>query len=281
MTCRRSTRANFMSCRAKGPSLTGCCDWYAVHCSWCHPKRIDQPFEDHLRTINNNPDEPSSGRTGLHYSRCQNHHRPKFICPRPTCRRSVKPFYDPDRFRYRLDEYGLWEAEPRPEANPLYAQSVRNARLIDRCKKKGETLRRRREELEKRMDRVVPGGHVAVVPHLPLRNDEGWGDLSVEEREEFALLEPEVWRVRVVGTQNGEHLKRCPSCAGEVLRVGSTFRIPGKRDEKGWKEVERMIGEGVDMVARFSYCWTQEAYAKALEELKEVEAERHMERIDE
>lgn len=170
--------------------------------------------------------------------------------------------------------------EPRTDANPLYAQSVRNARLMDRCKRKGETLRRRRDELEARMDRV-PGGHVAVIPHLPLRNDEGWGDLSTEERREFALLEPEVWRVRVVGTQNGPHSKRCPSCAGEVLRVGSTFRIPGKRDEKGWREVERMVEEGVDMVARFSYCWTREAHAKALEELKEVEAERQRERIGE
>jgi len=54
--------------------------------------------------------------------------------------------------------------------------------------------------------------------------------------------------------------KRCPGCGGGVIRVGSNFRVPKRNDEKAWKEIEAMIEEGVDMVARFSACATIEAH---------------------
>lgn len=54
----------------------------------------------------------------------------------------------------------------------------------------------------------------------------------------------------------------CPGCGKEGRPVGGTFRPCAKTDEKGWKQIEKMLEGGED----FSYCMT---YAEQLEVIQE------------
>jgi hypothetical protein len=100
-----------------------------------------------------------------------------------------------------------------------------------------------------------------------------WGasEWSKEDVAKLRLIWPEAWDEWIVGQDT--HRKRCPSCGDKVVRVGSTFRIPKQKDERAWRKVEKMIEEGEDMVAKFSYCMTFEEHDRAMEELADAIAE--------
>ena len=72
------------------------------------------------------------------------------------------------------------------------------------------------------------------------------------------------------GQYKATHNKRCPSCGDAVIPVGSTFKIPARKDEKAWKSVETMIEEGEDLLARFSYCMTFEEHDKTMQRLEDA-----------
>lgn len=59
---------------------------------------------------------------------------------------------------------------------------------------------------------------------------------------------------------------RCPSCGDAAVRVGGTFEVPKRKDERAWERIERMIECGDDMVARFQYCCTIEEGLEMSEE---------------
>lgn len=170
----------------------------------------------------------------------------------------VKPFYDAEKREYEFGPWGSWAVRPRPERDGAFTECVRE-RKGRLGRSKGGVMTERDEEMEEWDYRFVRGRE--------------YGD---EELGRMREADPEAWWMDVVriGPGRGErHWKRCPSCGGQVVRVGSTFKIPARRDEKGWREVERMIEEGVDMVARFSYCMTFEEHDRAMEKLEGVKAE--------
>ena len=201
---------------------------------------------------------PKPGRTGLYYKRCQYLYRPKFICANRACRRMIKSFYDPDRFEFSFDSYGSCEVHPLAKANPKYAAAVRKAKWL-----RGSTTTPAKEQMRDRQ--------------WDLRDAFGRNrdQMSEEETEELFSMEPEAWSnyiVQIGGYCPEQHWKRCPGCGGDVIRVGSNFRIPGKRNDKGWREVKKMIRDGVDMVARFSHCATFEDHKKMEEQLRRDQA---------
>jgi hypothetical protein len=83
--------------------------------------------------------------------------------------------------------------------------------------------------------------------------------LSDEDLAWLRKYDPEAWWTRLLGLGH-DHAKRCPCCGGPGVRVGSNFRVPARKDEKGWKELERMVGQGVDMLAEFEFCPTVEMW---------------------
>ena len=96
-------------------------------------------------------------------------------------------------------------------------------------------------------------------------------DPNEEEMQMLKRYYPDLWWSRVItipryGVGVEEHLVRCPNCAESAVRVGSNFRIPKKKDEKGWREVEAIIERGDDMVAKFSVCSTVEVHEEMVEE---------------
>lgn len=102
--------------------------------------------------------------------------------------------------------------------------------------------------------------------------------LTEEELAYVKEREPEEWWTEIAATpqvyrEDAGHLMRCPSCGKGALAVGSNFRIPAKKDERGWKKVEKMIEDGEDMVAKFSPCATFEEHEKMVERARELRAE--------
>ncbi|EAW11921.1 uncharacterized protein ACLA_006790 [Aspergillus clavatus NRRL 1] len=242
----RAHRRDLQTCWVDSPFLRGCCG--ALSCNYCprtHINELRVPPEYAIQ----NPEYPYSGRTSLYYTRCQYHYRPKFICPQPQCRRMVKPFYDPDRLSYDFDPYGSLTVRPLPSANPDFAAALERDRWSSRRATPAQIALWER------------GGDLREKASVDGRG------LTCEEAEELRSMDADVWWTRLItiGNRAESHEKRCPSCGRGVVRVGSTFRIPGKRDEKGWRRVERWTAEGTDMVARFSYCATVQEHAKMVE----------------
>lgn len=90
--------------------------------------------------------------------------------------------------------------------------------------------------------------------------------LSDKDRDEVMWVDPEAWFVEIV--------KRCPGCGQAAVPVGSNFRIPARKDEKGWRKVEAWIDAGEDLVAKFASCWTVEQHEKMVKKALEIRAER-------
>jgi hypothetical protein len=211
------------------------------------------------------PNDCSQDRTGLYYRACMSSYRPKFICPKPTCRRSIKPVYDPDRFEYKISEFQDWTVRPLEKHSPGLAaayQFQRNyCKLLKQEDAQAAAFRRLRQ----------------------IHWDEHWNDqisLTDEEFEFIKARDPElwwtefIWRPRANGGPPG-HRARCPSCGESAVRVGSNFRIPKKRDEKAWKEIQEMIKWGEDIVAKFEFCATMEEHEKMVKRALELRAENN------
>jgi hypothetical protein len=209
------------------------------------------------------PNERPPGRTGLYYRACMSSYRPKFFCPETTCRRSIKPIYDPDRFEYRISEFQDWSVRPLEKYSLGLAAAYQFERNYQRLLKQGDT-------------------ELAIFRRLQRKySDQRWNDgppLTEEEFEFVKARDPElwwtefVWRPKVNGGSPC-HLVRCPSCRKNAVRVGSNFRIPKKRDEKAWKEIQGMIERGDDMVAKFEFCATTEEHEKMVKRALELRAE--------
>lgn len=99
--------------------------------------------------------------------------------------------------------------------------------------------------------------------------------LSDEDLAWLKVHDPEAWWLPLIGV-GGQHQKRCPSCRAKGVRVGSNFRVPGQKDEKAWKKLERMGDEGVDMQAEFECCATHEVWGEMAREAERVRAKRRM-----
>ena len=200
---------------------------------------------------------PADGRTGLAYTRCQSYQRPKFICAKPECRRSVKTHYDPDQFEYDIDATQSWKIRPLRERDVVYDKAWRNFGL--------PPFRMDQKERE-----------VLLMKHLSHPED-----VTADELEKLERTWPTEWWVEVSGYQLREgkliyeHHTRCPSCGETPTKVGSTFRIPPKKDNRAWKEIQDIIASGADMVAKFEFCPTEEDFQ---EMLKDAERVKNMEK---
>jgi hypothetical protein len=104
--------------------------------------------------------------------------------------------------------------------------------------------------------------------------------LSDEDLAWLRQYDPEAWWTRLVGLGH-DHAKRCPCCGGPGVRVGSNFRVPARKDEKGWKELERMVGQGVDMLAEFEFCPTVEMWEEMAREAGRIKRGREGMKEDE
>jgi hypothetical protein len=236
----------------------------------CHESNISQISENtrqHLLKVYWPPvyispedREPNSeGRTGLYWPQCMSSYRPKFICPERSCRRSIKPVYDPDRFEYDISEWQDWKVRPLL-TSPEMQQVLRN----------WETLHAKKSVLN------VEKAEFRRLRNLWYDNRYENPNLLIEEEMEFVKkYELSAWWKTIFSPSRGpyrttENLKRCPSCGKAALRVGSNFRIPKRRDEKAWREVEGMIKAGEDMVAQFSPCATNEEWKVMVDEANAI-----------
>ena len=207
-----------------------------------------------------NPEQQPEGRAGLYFNQCMSSYGPKFICPERPCRRSIKPVYDPDRFEYDISEWQDWRVRP------LWT----SPELVE--------VRRNSNRLHSRQS--VLNGEKAAFEKLRNQYYNDPSSLSEEERDFVKKNDPEAWWRTVVSTkrvwwQVTVNLKRCPSCGKEALRVGSNFRIPKRKDEKAWREIEDMIREGEDMVAKFSPCATSEEWKNMVDRANVIREERN------
>jgi hypothetical protein len=209
------------------------------------------------------PNERSPGRTGLYYRACMSSYRPKFFCPELTCRRSIKPVYDPDRCEYKISEFQDWSVRPLEKYSPGLARAYQFQRNYRRLPKHGDA-------------------ELAMFRRLQRRYwDSRWNEESSLTEEEFDFVkarDPElwwtefIWRPKVNDGPPG-YLVRCPSCGKSAVRAGSNFRIPKRRDEKGWKDVQGMIGRGEDIVAKFECCATIGGHEKMVKRALELRTE--------
>lgn len=136
-----------------------------------------------------------------------------------------------------------------------------NPELVERSRK--------RQELRKRVPQV--GGEWWEV----IEGEPTMEKLTDEEMKWLKKHDPEMWWLNINSTslawwKSEVHAKRCPSCGNAVLRVGSNFRIPAKKDDKAWKLVEGMIMEDVDLVAKFSVCATFEKHEDMIDEASRI-----------
>ncbi|KAG8693697.1 hypothetical protein FRC08_008961 [Ceratobasidium sp. 394] len=239
--------------------MNGC----SHECCWYPDSKIEVNTRPHLLTSywppeHNSPEQPhAADRIGLYYARCQSSFRPKFVCAKPSCRRSIKPSYDPDRNEYRIDAFQNWTVRPLPSHNLELAAAFRASKRMAR---RGRTPERR--AFQEIVDRYFL-------------------DRSSVSAQELATLKagsPEFWWTELI--RNGQpdaqipasHNIRCPSCGDHAVRVGSTFEVPSQKDEKSWLKIERMIQSGDDMVAKFSCCATVDAHKEMVEEALRLRA---------
>lgn len=92
--------------------------------------------------------------------------------------------------------------------------------------------------------------------------------LSLTDFERVALpwVWPDSWFINIV--------KRCPGCGQDAVPVGSNFRIPAKKDKKGWRQVEAWIEAGEDLEAKFVLCATVEQHKERVAKAIELRAEK-------
>jgi hypothetical protein len=242
--------------------------------------KVSENTREHLLTCHFPPTHSASvtrisnaqppGREGLYYNYCQSLHRPKFVCAKSTCRRMVKPFYDPERHEYGIDNYQGWEVRPLRERHAEYAATVRRARSLgSHC--------RVNTEKQKEIAALRRRWEAAKWSYLQSEGEKS-EPLTQQEMHELKMWDPEVWWTRItegtsirreLGTEAAsirQDRKRCPSCSGEVIRVGSNFRVPKKSNNKAWCGIVEMIKSREDLEAKFSMCWTAEAHKKKAEQ---------------
>ncbi|KAH6663717.1 hypothetical protein B0J14DRAFT_608939 [Halenospora varia] len=260
MSCKRADKANLIGCRIGDVALRGC-SWGCCSYPDSEISENTRPYllQGSVAARQWSGKSRPRGRTGLYYYSCQSSYRPKFICPEKECRRSIKPFYDPDKFEYRISEWQDWSVRPRIDRCPELKQAYRNKHRIN------STGQRNSEETLK-------------FKNLWERLIRDSTSLTEEELAYVKEREPEEWWTEIAATpqvyrEDAGHLMRCPSCGKGALAVGSNFRIPAKKDERGWKKVEKMIEDGEDMVAKFSPCATFEEHEKMVERARELRAE--------
>jgi hypothetical protein len=165
----------------------------------------------------------------------------------------VKPHYDPDRFEYDIDASQGWKVRPLREHDAVYDWAFRN-------------------------EGKVPPLHIEDEPleELLMRHISHPERVSADELEDLRRLRPSDWWVQLSGyrLRDGEfvyeHRTRCPSCGEAPTRVGSTFRIPPKKDNKAWKAIQDMIASGTDMVAKFEVCPTDQDFQEMLKDAERV-----------
>jgi hypothetical protein len=237
---------------AKGGCSRECCPYPDSEASLHN--RDHSPTEHRDRTT---PFLP--GRTSLYYNSCQSTYRPKFICSRKSCRRGVKPVYAPDRLQYEVSKWGDWKVRPRAELNPEFKETCKNSFL-----RSGARVERDPERAE-----------IRKLWNVFLANDGQEEEMAAEDIDVLRRYDPELWWVDVVRLPRcydevGVNMKRCPGCGGDVMRVGGQFRIPGKRDEKGWRVIEEWIERGVDLVAEFEACLSVEEHEEMVDEVLRV-----------
>jgi hypothetical protein len=177
----------------------------------------------------------------------------------------VKPYFDEEKNEYRISELGDWSVRPLRE----HIAGLREAMSNENHLKRGRlnNVKERVEELKGRCRAI--------------EERDWWGQQAGEGEEVLELTEeegaflkkydPEMWwteilRISMTGSMSERIGKRCPGCAGVVVRVGSNFRIPKRTDEKAWKEIEGCIESEVDMVAKFSVCATVEKHNEMVDE---------------
>lgn len=254
MACRRADTTSFVRCFGSGsPWLCNCQCWECFRCLKTHVAEHDREnlLTQSWRPEHIPPEKPhGKGRTGLYSASCNSLHRPKFICPRPTCRRSIKPFYAPHINEYYFkttwgrEEWGKdWSVRPLSEREPALAKAMENMTNFTRAPPELKSL-------PVEQDRKVIAKYKAD-PH----------SLSDFERVVLPWIWPDSWFIHIV--------KRCPGCGQDVVPVGSNFRIPARKDKKGWRQVEAWIEAGEDLEAKFVLCATvakhKERVAKAIE----------------
>jgi len=183
-------------------------------------------------------------------------YRLKFICPEPTCRRSIKPVYDPDKFEYKISEFQDWTIRPLKKRSPGLTAAYLNS---------------------SRMKSSSNQGSVELATFKALQQKQ-WDDPALLSGGEFEFLQardPEMWWAEVIRIPRMSgipeiNMLRCPSCGKGVNRVGSNFRIPRKRDEKAWKGIEERIERGEDTVAKFSFYATVEEHERMVKKAIEL-----------
>ncbi|KAH8804472.1 hypothetical protein F5884DRAFT_796118 [Xylogone sp. PMI_703] len=276
MSCRRKDTAALIGCRVGDVALRGCC-------RGCCPYTDDEISENtrehllrlyypptHYTTVTRASNAQPPGRRGLYYNQCQSQHRPKFICAKPSCRRMIKPFYDPDNNEYRIDEYQGWGVRPLPQRHAEFSETVRRAKSLGGnwtpSARKGD-----RAEKQRQIWALRDRWSAEKWPN-PWAEGEKSEPLTEEELDELRRWDPETWWIPITEAKRQDR-KRCPSCGDSVVRVGSNFRVPKKGDNKAWRKITEMIEAGEDLEAKFSMCWTIEQHAKMVEKAIEIRAE--------
>ena len=274
MSCRRKDTTALVGCRIGDIALRGC----GRGCCPYPDDEISKNTREHLLTCYYPPEHFTSvsmvknaqplGRKGLYYNHCQSVHRPKFLCAKSACRRIFKPFYDPERHEYEIDENQGWRIRPLRETNAEFAAAVQR---------------------EKQLVNYRPANHgtgrfVAELREVSAlrRRWENSEPLTKEEMDELKKWVPEMWWTRItegrppIRRLGGEAAtirqdrKRCPSCGSAAVRVGSNFRAPKRRNDKAWRGIVEIIEAGEDLAAKFSMCWTVETHAKMVEKAIEM-----------
>ena len=212
----------------------------------------------------------SLGREGLYYDKCQSSYRPKFICAKKGCRRSIKPTYDPDQNEYRISETQDWDVRPLRGTNKEFDEACRNGKRIDSS---SEAVKNHPDsEWQKRQALIQKFGNVISWDLYGNYFGDDRTEVKMEEAEMEYLrrTDPDTWWLQII--RSGANLMRCPSCGDGVLRVGSNFRIPAQSDEKAWKETQAMIEAGEDMVSRFSTCTTVGQHKEMVDEAMRLQS---------
>lgn len=197
------------------------------------------------------------------------------MCPKKSCRRSVKPFYDPSRYIYCVDDFGKWEIGPlKREDNAHYDRAL--AAMIFRLTDEHQPSRKlRRRVMAARYDELDEKiGDGSMEPHQWLKGED-WDDWKTLYWHRSTWL-----KVTVV---NGDSGKWCLSCGGGAIRVGSNFRVPGRRDERGWKKErasKRVELAGDGLLGAFAHEWKEEDKLRRKSRLLEIPESPHGTTLD-
>ncbi|KAI0266056.1 hypothetical protein BC834DRAFT_969585 [Gloeopeniophorella convolvens] len=214
MSCRRNDRARFVGCHV-GAVRVGSCGKGC--CGNWGPEGVEaRERYNYLRTRAPRL-TPFGGNTACRTPAG----RAKRVCT--ACRHAWKPAHVAgNEYMERGEDGRVWDGwVVRPCAERLAA--------VWRAARRGS--REARRAAEDAEARYAAGG---------------WRDAGAAAYAAARARCPELWW-RVLEP-------RCPGCGGTGVAVGSTFRAPGARDDKGWARVERMLDEG----EKFSYCMTEE-----------------------